>query len=71
MAEASAVPASVLAGPPKLPARTVFAAPHRTERAAASATVPNDRRCRSIVQRAQLGDALDHDDLQFLRNGCR
>lgn len=70
-----AAPASTLAGPPKLPVRTALATPPRTpdlpraERAAAP--MPNDRRCRSIVQRAQLGDVPDHDDLQFLRNGCR
>lgn len=48
-------------------------APVRAERAASvpSTLTQNDRRCRDIVLRAQLGDTPDNADQTFLRNGCR
>ena len=46
-------------------------APPRSERVALLAPPQNDRRCRDIVLRAQLGDIPTNADLSFLRNGCR
>lgn len=48
-------------------------APVRPERAASLVPAPaqNQRRCRDIVLRVQLGEAPDDADRTFLRNGCR
>ena len=73
--------------PPPAPARTVTASaatlPEAARRprggadriatpAAAPPTVPTDeRRCRNIVMKAQLGEDPSDADKQFLRSGCR
>lgn len=56
-----------------LPPRQVAArsTPVRPERVASLAPAQNQRRCRDIVLRAQLGETPDDGDRTFLRNGCR
>lgn len=81
----TAVPTPVLPAPP-LPARPLVAvttpqprqvlmrpALVRPERVVSLAPAPaqNERRCRDIVLRAQLGESPNDGDRTFLRNGCR
>ncbi len=72
-----AQPAFVVAVPAPLSPRQPKAQPEppssRSERVAARPPLPrqDERRCRGIIQRVQLGENPSDADRTFLRNGCR
>lgn len=67
------VPAPALAviAMPEVPRRVLRPARAAPERVAAYDTRTDERRCRDIVLRAQLGEDITNADRQFLRAGCR
>lgn len=61
-----------IAAPPRQAVRPPLPRPERVAAfAPMQPTAQNERRCRDIVLRAQLGEAPNNADQTFLRNGCR
>lgn len=64
-------PALAVVAVPEAPRRVPRPVRAGPERVAASDTRVDERRCRDIVLRAQLGEDITNADRQFLRAGCR